>query len=207
MAVDLFYYTHVTTELYNKPNLNFSLEFFSSFFFFSSPAQMCHLFFLVPAFNCSSFISHLQSSQLSFFSTQHSFPAQYCVVSVFSVRGRLFELRKRGQCNTHTRDENLWRGLSHHWPLCINTLAQTSLFTLLHHQTGFCLFLHNHHNHTHAYLHTSSYKLITVSKTKPPAQILLLQRVKCSFLTLLSQKHCSCPPCSQPNKQSANKSH
>lgn len=111
-----------------------------------------------------------------------------CCVCVLVVRGRLFELRKRGHANTHTWDENLWLGLSHHCspPLSINILAQTSSFTLQHHQTGFCLFLHNHsnqtHAHTHTYLHTSAYKIIAVSHTKCP-------NYKRSSATMLVKKH------------------
>lgn len=89
-----------------------------------------------------------------------------CCVCVCSLLGAGSLSSGREATVTHTWDENLWRGLSHHCPLCINMLAQTNSFTLLHHQTGFCLSCSL--NHTHSRRHTFTCKLITAPRTELP---------------------------------------
>lgn len=140
----------------------------------SSPVQK-NVFFLALSFNCSSFISHLESTALGL-SMLNPVPTQYRVVSECSPSGAgsLSSGRERPgvtHTNTHTSDENLWRGLSHHCPLSLSTRSlQTDSFTLLHHQTSFCPpRLPAQLPQSHTYLHTSACKLISASKTKCPS--------------------------------------
>lgn len=66
-----------------------------------------------------------------------------CVCDWWQSQALWAQEERPADTHTHTQAENLWPGLSHRCPLSINILAQTSSFTPLNHQTGFCLSLHN----------------------------------------------------------------
>lgn len=83
------------------------------------------------------------------------------VLSVFSVRTGLFE-PAHTLTHSHRAYENLCRGLSHHCPLCINTLAQTGACTAA--PSNRLLSLMYRLPPT---THISACKLITAVKTKP----------------------------------------
>lgn len=71
------------------------------------------LSFAVPSFDCGLFISHLESSQRSYFSTQHpKYSTTLCCVCSLSVRGSLSSGREANVTHTHTHTR--WEPLA--WP-------------------------------------------------------------------------------------------
>lgn len=157
----------------NQKTFHIRFVFFSS----TSSSPVKNVVFLAPPFNCASFISHLESTLLCL-SMLNPAPTQYGVVSerVLAVRGQALWAQEEQAGQTHTP---VMRTSGVAFPTAALSLSlstcslQTHPFTLLHHQTSFCLPhppttppLHNHPNHTLLSTHLHARSLLTASKTK-----------------------------------------